>query len=483
MQLIEKHRVEINCSNQETARRFQDEIAVLFEHQLYPKLEHVLEEHDVSEFLWVIEKIDVKVPSLVMSTWKQDLINSIVNQIEVYLKENRPQHVTPTEPQKSSQDKNIPKDKFYKQLLIHYLANGDIPENAVTNRLEHLADNVSLDAEFFNLLQAEIQENSERFYAIVSRWVLNVPYKLSKILAKETGVLKSLNTLKKVLKNYSNNQVLLGMYVFWLNTFRVTKSSQSIDTTITVAQTHFNMSKKDIKTFISALRPELSQENELKPFLTELDALETHLESKPKEDNESKGRGNKDDIDAILEALENNDHAAENYAENTCYINNAGLVIVVPFLLSLFDKLNYIDKNQQWKSPYFQNRAVLLTQYIICGQTKVFEHTLMLNKLLCGVGLKDTVWTEWEITEHEKEQSQKLLESVIEHWSALKNTSVATLRDSFLKRKAKLILYKNSTYKLIVEQQSIDVLLDRLPWGISTLKTPWMEQYLSCQWI
>lgn len=470
MQLIEKHHIEITCSNQETAKHFQDEIAVLFEHKLYPQLENLLKVYDVSASVWIIEKINVKVPNLILSNWKQDLINSIVNQVEAYLKAN------------TNKEKSVSKDKFYKQLLVHYLTNGVLPDNAVSDNLKKVLDEVNIDAEFYTLLKAEMDKNSNLYSGILSRLVLNTSYKLSEKLADELGALNSFKALNEILKRYTNEQNFLGRYLFWLDIFNKGLTDASKDETIKVAQTYFNINRKDIIAFSSALKPELSQKKELNSFLSELDALENHLDNKPIEDHKPNTPDKKDDIEAILEALEGSGNKLSSQPQNIYFINNVGLVIVTPFLVELFDKLDYLDNANQWKSSYFQNRAVLILQYLISGNTKQFENELILNKLVCGLGLKDTVCNEWEMTNTEKEQSQKLLESVIEHWSALKNTSVDTLRDSFLKRKAKLEVYKKKTNKIIVEQQGIDVLLDRLPWGISTLKTPWMEQYLSCEW-
>jgi hypothetical protein len=203
--------------------------------------------------------------------------------------------------------------------------------------------------------------------------------------------------------------------------------------------------------------------------------------SRPEVDSENNQASlQKNEIDKILEALQGNSN--KNSAQNYTYVNNAGLVILHPFLTSLFDQLGYW-KDQKWKAEKYRHRAVLLLHYLVYGKSKVFENELVLNKVICGVEASTPVSTKWQMTKTEAAKCDELLSSAIEHWSILKDTSVSTLRETFLQREAKLVSFKENKYELIVEQQSIDVLLDHLPWGIGMLKTPWMKNYLSCLWV
>ncbi len=79
------------------------------------------------------------------------------------------------------------------------------------------------------------------------------------------------------------------------------------------------------------------------------------------------------------------------------------------------------------------------------------------------------------------EESEALLQSVIRYWPPLKNTSVDGLRHSFLQREGKLEQKQNG-WLLTVEQKTIDILLDKLPWGFSTVTLPWMKEMISVDW-
>ena len=85
------------------------------------------------------------------------------------------------------------------------------------------------------------------------------------------------------------------------------------------------------------------------------------------------------------------------------------------------------------------------------------------------------------ITKEEKKEANNLLQAVIEHWGALGGTSPDGLREGFLTRQGKL--EKEQTgWRLYVEQKTLDILLDRLPWNLSLIKLPWMKELLKVEW-
>jgi len=71
--------------------------------------------------------------------------------------------------------------------------------------------------------------------------------------------------------------------------------------------------------------------------------------------------------------------------------------------------------------------------------------------------------------------------AVINHWEVLKNTSADGLREAFLQRRGKLSRVDGG-WLMQVEQRAIDVLLNKLPWGISIIKLPWMNEMLFVEW-
>lgn len=165
--------------------------------------------------------------------------------------------------------------------------------------------------------------------------------------------------------------------------------------------------------------------------------------------------------------------------EEAIYIENAGLVIVAPFLPMLFKNL------ELWKDGKWQNReqAVCLVNYLATGQTSMEEYELVLPKILCGMHPGEVADPHvFSPDEQWKQEAEMLLQSVIEHWSILKDTSVEGLRASFLSREGKLV-QKEGDWQMTVEQKAFDMLLQQLPWNISMIRLPWMEGMIYTTWI
>jgi hypothetical protein len=161
-------------------------------------------------------------------------------------------------------------------------------------------------------------------------------------------------------------------------------------------------------------------------------------------------------------------------------IYNAGLALIWPFVGTLFTKLGYI-KDKAFIDKSNQFRAVHLLQYIIDGGDTSPEFVLVFNKLICGIPLSDPLDMFVTLTKEEKHQGDQFLESIKVKWKEMKNTSLDTFRDSFLKRGGTLT-FDGKNWKLQVESKPIDVLLRKLPWGISLIKFHWIDYIIFVEW-
>lgn len=167
--------------------------------------------------------------------------------------------------------------------------------------------------------------------------------------------------------------------------------------------------------------------------------------------------------------------------EEPIYIENAGLVILHPFLIHLFEQLK-LCKNEEWTSNRNQSKAVLLTQFLISGKAVFYENELVLNKLLCGLEVDAVIDISIKLSKKEKTEANDLLKAVIAYWKVLKNTSIDGLRETFLQRNGKLLFKNEESIELWVEQKGVDVLMAQIPWGIGMVKTPWMKSFIECNW-
>jgi len=167
-------------------------------------------------------------------------------------------------------------------------------------------------------------------------------------------------------------------------------------------------------------------------------------------------------------------------AHESVYISNAGLVLLHPFLHHLFENIGHTVKNA-WNSPELRHRSLVLTQYLVHGKDEYAEQDLLLNKLLTGYPLEAPLPLDTVLSDFEKKEAEELLESVIAHWKALRNTGIAAFQGTFLQRAGKLSK-RDKGWLLEVDQQVQDVLLGKIPWGFSTIKTPWMNEILAVEW-
>lgn len=167
-------------------------------------------------------------------------------------------------------------------------------------------------------------------------------------------------------------------------------------------------------------------------------------------------------------------------ADDGLFIGNAGLVFLHPFLSLLFENAGYIH-NKAWTSLQHKQRALAITQFMIAGSDEFPEFDLALNKILIGYPMENTLPADIRLSRFEKQEATDVLKSMIRHWRALKNTSLESLQSSFLRREGKLLLAE-SGWRLQIEHKTTDILLTRMPWSFSIIKTPWMDLKLSVEW-
>ncbi|HEX3048284.1 MAG TPA: contractile injection system tape measure protein [Bacillota bacterium] len=162
------------------------------------------------------------------------------------------------------------------------------------------------------------------------------------------------------------------------------------------------------------------------------------------------------------------------------YVHNAGLVILWPYLGRFLETLGLVV-NQQFVDEDARARAVFLLHYLSFGTEEIAEYESMLNKILCGLDPRLPLRLDIELLETEKAECENLLQAVIFNWPVLKNVTVPGLRSMFLMREG-MISARDGNWLLRVADQAYDILLDQMPWGISTVKLPWMQELLFVEW-
>lgn len=167
-------------------------------------------------------------------------------------------------------------------------------------------------------------------------------------------------------------------------------------------------------------------------------------------------------------------------SKDAIYINNAGLIIIWPFLSTLFTKLGLLQ-GRNFIDDVSRQKAIVMTNYIVYGEAEFDESNLVLNKILCGVNPDFFVDSSIVLSDLDKTIGESLLVAVTKNWDKLNNTSPSALRESFLKREG--ILKKNeNNFNLIVETKPYDLLLKTIPWNIMMIQTAFMDNRLLVEW-
>lgn len=166
--------------------------------------------------------------------------------------------------------------------------------------------------------------------------------------------------------------------------------------------------------------------------------------------------------------------------DETFPISNCGLVLAAPFLTYFFKGLGLVE-NKEFISKETQNRGVLLLQALLDDSYHYEESDLLLNKILCGIDPSVPIQVHFSPTKLELEEIKNLLDAMVSRWTALKSTSGASMAKGFFAREGSLRRIDKG-YQLSIPRISIDILLNRLPWMISIIKLPWMEETLYTEW-
>ena len=184
---------------------------------------------------------------------------------------------------------------------------------------------------------------------------------------------------------------------------------------------------------------------------------------------------------ALLDAAVTDKATDDGVGVEPIYVNQAGLVLLFPFIDLLFTNVQLTD-NRAFIDETARTKAVHLLHYLTTGKAAAGEYDLTLEKILCGVPLGMPMERDVILTENDRNAANNLLLSVIKHWTALGTCSVAGLRETFLQRSAKLTVSADENWRLQVERRTVDVLMDRLPWGCSMIKTAGMSRFMVVEW-
>ena len=160
------------------------------------------------------------------------------------------------------------------------------------------------------------------------------------------------------------------------------------------------------------------------------------------------------------------------------YGNNAGLLLIHPFLKKLFENCKLLNQDNSITDP---EAAAHLLHYIATAKEQDYEAEMVFEKFLCNIPVKQSINRNIILSEEVKNSANKMLDAVLENWTIMKNSSVALLQNEYLQRPGKIILTAENP-KILVERKTQDILLDKITWNLSIVKLAWKNKIIYVEW-
>ena len=442
--IIHKQKVTLQIPKREDAHFFQSRISDLLQNELSEKIEATF------------DKLFPSDKTIRISSLKLDLGNISVQNFEKEFKEKFIKELSENlSAQKDSIDANnaeiLNSTQSLVSSLIYFLEKGSLPWYRAADKTADWENELlnALSANEYNYVLDWLRDNHLHQPVIIKRLVLQFSDNLLKKLGSAIAPIESWNLV------YKDFALLLRHH---LNTRHISRDELWEYIFSSLLTGHANV-KSAILTEDDLLQT--LKTSTAKNLIKDTAAI--YDNGKELSEGWSRGKVKKWDV-----------------TEDALYVTNCGIVLFHSFLRPFFEDLKLFNEGK-FVNKKAQQRAVLLLYYLATGETRVAEFDLSLQKILCGYPLEDTLPAFIKLTEREKEELEKLLDTVIDYWEPLRNTSIEGLRNTFLQREGKLVTKENG-WLLTIEQKTVDILLKKLPWGFSTIRLPWMDQILNVDW-
>ncbi|CAC9976170.1 contractile injection system tape measure protein [Flavobacterium panici] len=161
------------------------------------------------------------------------------------------------------------------------------------------------------------------------------------------------------------------------------------------------------------------------------------------------------------------------------YLDNAGLVLIHPFLKSLFDNCKLLNKDNTINNPEV---ATHLLHYIATGKEQDYENAMAFEKFLCNIPIAKPIERNIVLSEEMKKEGEAMLQAVLSNWDIMKTSSAELLQNEFLQRPGKLNINGDDSPVIIIERKTQDILLDKLSWNLSIIKLAWKKRIIYVNW-
>jgi hypothetical protein len=455
----------------------QSRLGAMFHDDLTPIMERVFYRCVPDEEHWMIDRLVIDAGDFTLESFERDFAKAFALALERAVKERTATTFRIAGERKFDPD-SLSKKEFTPDTASNAPSKSEAVLRAFTYFLEtgvlpwwfKLAAGATLENEILVLLSS--QSGTDHTTTTITQSLASARARTRLVNQFSTQLLKK---LIPILSPADATSVLgfIGMLLLegsdQVQSVRITKSVWQAITEMLVQRQSFNV-ENFIATWRTIFLPTRSGESDLRATLQRIE---------PQARSRIKSNLKKIEIKEVkaLKILEQGVEHSKLDLEEGIFVEYAGVVLLHAFVPQLFDTLE-IAKGENLTEP---DQALGLLHFLATSERQAPEHTLALAKILCGLRIEDPVAAPAELTSQMVEEAEAMMQAAIRHWDALGEASIAALRTTFLMRPGKLTK-RGDEYVLQVETQSFDILLDRLPWGISAVKFPWMKSILWVEW-
>lgn len=190
------------------------------------------------------------------------------------------------------------------------------------------------------------------------------------------------------------------------------------------------------------------------------------------------------EIDARLSQSQRQERDSDNGSQPavrpTLPVSNAGLVLLWPLLPQLLAHMELCLEGQ-FLCDAARWQAVQSLHYLAWERNYPAAESFPLSQLLCGIAPDVAMPDIAPLSEQQQQQIDRWLTAIGQQLPCWQALSLADIRQLFLQRPGEIIT-DTQPPQIAVNPEAFDYLLGDLPWPLTLVSLPWLEQPLTLIW-
>ncbi|GAA5084506.1 hypothetical protein GCM10023210_04380 [Chryseobacterium ginsengisoli] len=484
--IIQKVFVEITINNKEKAYNIKDDINSFLSIDVFPEIEKYI---NALEYKLTDQTLQIPRLELNLDVKNSSLNTELKDKIAQLFKEELTEITKPvgiSSPKTESESKAYLVDNQEKmiQTFIYFLEKGYMPwwnsDNKGITFLESAIFDTLISTNNFSksIIPVLSKQNvKDRIISQLSNEQI-VQLCLSVLKDKELNINLEIDIIHQISKLSHPDRLIVWRLVLNVISQYLTKSNNNL-------QEYLLQELLKIESFSAGLLELKKQRQNWKtivkifPFIKEdemLESIKNNATDNPEKVKISVEKAHQKNAISSEILTQKSEDSSQNDGQ---YIQNAGLILIHPFIKTFFEHCDLLDpKTQKLIDPEL---CAHLLHYIATGKTHAPEYDMVFEKFLCNIPMNQTINRHIKLSRKHKAQAKNVIESVQHNWSSMRKSSVELLQNEFFQRSGKLVV-TDYDHTLTVERKTQDILLEKLAWGIGLVKFPWKEKFIFVNW-